>query len=255
MDFLTRGDAINILGRRVPISFLAVAATVLAAYMVLRARSRGSNIVAAGTPAPAPATSQALGLVAPPSVSSTYDPNASAIAQLQQSQQEILNQLSQQVGATTAATAPPPPPTLSPLVMPVTGAYGQQPHEWYVSSSGVLWQKWTDTGSGQTYQQPISSGWDPAQQLNASVAGGFATVTGRSPTGSALTATQAVGSSVWSGTGAALPAGVSAAPGAGAIKGGAGKVIAYGWTHRGPARGRVAMSAFRHPGNPLAPAA
>lgn len=258
MDFLTRGDAINIFGRRVPISFLAVAATVLAAYMVLRARSKGANIVAAGSPAPAPAagagysaytdpaTSQALGLLAPASVSSTYDPNAAAIAQLEQSQQEILNQLANQLGMATPA--PPPAATQAPSAPGPT--YGPTSGGTYSAITGGYTAVAADSAAGlPIYYQPVAGGpyvQVPTQDIYPG--SGYTQTYVFTPTQPKATTPQLIGPP------APLASGGTWL-GSGSIRGGAGKVVAYGWTHRGPVRGRVRMSAFRHPGNPLAPAA
>lgn len=267
MDFLTRGDAINVFGRRVPISFLAVAATLLAAYMVLRARNKGSNIVSAGT-APAqssavanpysgfadPATSQALGLMAPASVSSTYDPNAAAIAQLQQSQQDILDQLAQTTPTTpttTPSTSTSPGSSSGPTYGPTSGGT-------YSLIQGGYQAVAADSAAGlPIYYQPVPGGpyvQIPTQDIYPG--SGYNqtfvfTPGGATPGGPAPTPASVGPAAPLVSNGGLQPTWL----GRGAIHGGAGKVVAFGWTHKGPVRGRVRLSAFRHPGNPLAPAA
>lgn len=246
MDFLTRGDAVTIFGRRIPVSALAVAATILAAYMVMRARSRGGNVAAVGA---TPATSNALSTVAPPSISSTYDPNAAAISQLDQSQNDLLGQL-QQIQNQLAANATPPAPAPAPATAPAntipTGlAYGGSGFGYFgdpTKTAGI-----TESIGGQSYEEVP---WSPTMNAN-----NWAGVYYQPAPGVFAPAAGAV---LQPGTPLFMlgPGGTTSTTGGkGGIKGAAGTVSAYGWSSRGPVHGRVRSSAYRHPSNPLAAAA
>jgi hypothetical protein len=66
-------DAVNLFGHKIPVSMLGVAAAALGALLVLHARNSGGSVVSAGTSS-----------TATPTYSSTsYDPDAQAIADLQ----------------------------------------------------------------------------------------------------------------------------------------------------------------------------
>lgn len=89
-------DALNIAGHKVPVSALGVMATILAAILVLRARSRNANLVALGP----------TGTAADPTV---YDPggynaNSLAVGDLSTALASLQDQLSQLQGLNSGAT-------------------------------------------------------------------------------------------------------------------------------------------------------
>ena len=120
-DPLLTKDAVNIAGHKLPLPLVGAAAGLLGVILILRARSSGSNVAAAGTPAAMPASVGVFG----------------------QGQEAQLANLSQQLGDIERLLHPPvsapPAPTPAPGVDPsggkgptgirpiITGALGNIP--------------------------------------------------------------------------------------------------------------------------------
>jgi hypothetical protein len=103
--FDVMGDSIDIGGHRIPVSVLALVATVAGIFLVLRARASGSNVVSAGTAAAAPASTGYS--------STAYDPNAAAISDLQNAVTSLAAQISQMQASTPSPTSDTTPTPLT----------------------------------------------------------------------------------------------------------------------------------------------
>jgi len=154
LGFLTRGDAIDIAGHKIPVSVLAVVATLLAAFLVLRARSKGSQLAAVGTPASTPSAVDASGTTT--GFASGYDPNAAAIADLQQGQTALASTLAQMQATPTPATSSAPAGSVP------TPVIGPDKVSFHIDPSGALLA--TYSAGGKLITDWWGTGFDPSTE-------------------------------------------------------------------------------------------
>ncbi len=148
-------DAVNLFGHKIPVSMLGVAAAALGALLVLRARSTGSKVVSAGTE-PSAATTYS---------STSYDPDAQAIADLQ----STVTQLGSTVSSLSSAA---PASAVSDAPAPVVSVANAGTQEWYgVTSAGQLVTDWL-TASGQTEQAQLGAAIPGAAGVDVALGSG-----------------------------------------------------------------------------------
>lgn len=133
-------DALIVDGHELPVSMLAVVGTIIAALLVLRARSSGANVVAVGTPAAASTTPAQTALTSPVDLA-PYNADSAALSTLESSVNSLQNTVAGlQTAPPPAVTAPTPTPAPAPAPAPTPSLLQQDQTflDQYANSTGPI---------------------------------------------------------------------------------------------------------------------